>query len=124
MIGKTQRRFVGLPGQHVAAPIQAAMVLLAEAHDYARDTRCDVWDFAVEIDALVATGLSADDLRWLVTSGYAEQRREDTRCSDAARQFRPARDHHFTKTSCFVLTEAGLQRTTLESALPALKRAA
>ncbi len=84
MIGEKQRRFVGLPGQHVATPIQAAMVRLAEAYDYARDMQCDLWDFAVEIDALAAVGLSPDDLRWLVTSGYVQHRREVSRHSDAA----------------------------------------
>ena len=97
MIGERQRRFVGSAGQHVATPIQAAIVRLAEAYDYARDTQCDLWDFAVEIDALMAIGLSLDDLRWLVTSGYVRHGREVTRRSDAARRFRPARNLNFTK---------------------------
>ena len=97
---------------------------LAEAHDYACDKQCDLWDFAVEIDALTAIGLSLDDLRWLVTGGYVQHGREVTRRSDVARRFRPARNLDFTKTTCCVLTDAGLQLTTAEPAGPGLIRAA
>ncbi len=124
MIGKKQRRFVGLAGQHMATPMQAAIVRLAEANDYAWDTESDLWDFAVEIDALLAIGLSLDDLRGLVTSGYVQHGREISGRSDAARRFRPARDLNFTKTTCFVLADAGLRLTTAEPGGPGLKRAA
>jgi len=124
MLGEKQRRFIGLPGQHVATPIKAALVRLAEAYDYARDMQCDLWDFAVEIDALVAVGLLPDDLRWLVTSGYVQHGREVTRHSDAARRFQPAGDLTFTKTTCFVLTEAGLRLTSAEHVASGLQRAA
>ncbi len=124
MIGERQRRFVGSAGQHVSPPIQTAIVHLAEAYDYARDTQCDLWDFAVEIDTLTTIGLSLDDVRWLVTGGYVRHGREVTGRSDAARRFRPARDLSFTKTTCFVLTDAGLQLTTAEPAGSGLKRAA
>jgi hypothetical protein len=108
----------------VATPIKAALVRLAEAYDYARDMQCDLWDFAVEIDALVAVGLLPDDLRWLVTSGYVQHGREVTRHSDAARRFQPAGDLTFTKTTCFVLTEAGLRLTSAEHVASGLQRAA
>lgn len=124
MIGERQRRFVGSPRQRVATPIQTAIVRLAEAHDYACDSECDLWEFAVEIDELTAIGLSLDDLRWLVAGGYVRHGREVTGRSDAARRFRPARNPDFTRTTCFVLTDAGLQLTTVEPAGTGLKRAA
>ena len=104
--------------------MQAAIVRLAEAYDYARDTQCDVWDFAVEIDTLLGMGLSYDDLCWLVTRGYVQHGREVSGRSDAARRFRPARDHHFATTTCFVLADAGLRLTTTEPARSGWKRAA
>ena len=123
MIGERQRQFNWL-GQHVAAPIQAAIVRLAEAYDYACDMQCDLWEFAVEIDALKALGLSADDLRWLVTSGYAKPGQEVTRPTDPARRFRPARNLSFAKRTCFVVTEVGLQLTTTEVVGSGMRRAA
>jgi hypothetical protein len=124
MIGEKQRRFVGTAGQRVAPQIRAAIVRLAEAYDYARDMQCDLWEFAVEMDALRAIGLSLDDLRWLVASGYVQHGHEVTKPSDATRQFRPARNLNFSKTTRFVLTDAGLQLTTTESAGIGLRRAA
>ncbi|MGD0653834.1 MAG: hypothetical protein ABSA16_05780 [Thermoguttaceae bacterium] len=124
MIGEKQRRFDESAGNRLAPPIQAAIVRLAEAYDYARDMQCDLWDFAVEIDALTAIGLSVDDLRWLVTSGYVRHGREITRRSDAARDFRPTQDLNFTKKTCFVATDAGLRLTTTVPIGSGLKRVA
>jgi hypothetical protein len=99
-------------------------LLLAEARDYAYDMQCDLWDFAVEIEALQACGLSAADLCWLVSHGYAEQRQEVTRRRDPARRFRPARSFDFSKRTCFVVTSAGLRLTTVGAPARRLQRAA
>jgi hypothetical protein len=124
MIGVNQRRFVGAAGQQVARPLRAAIALLAEAHDYAYDMQCDLWDFAVEIDALWAIGLSLDDLSWLVSCGYVEHRQEVTKRRDVARRFRPARTLDFNKKTCFVVTNAGLRLTTVTAPARMLQRAA
>jgi hypothetical protein len=115
---------VGRAGQQVARPLRAAIALLAEAHDYACDMQCDLWDFAVEIDALRALGLSHEDLCWLVTSGYVEPRQEVTKRRDASRRFRPARNLDFDKTTCFVVTNAGLRLTTVTAPAGRMQRAA
>jgi hypothetical protein len=99
-------------------------LLLAEARDYANDMQCDLWDFAVEIDALRACGLSAADLCWLISHGYAEQQREVTRRRDPMRRFRPARSFDFSKRTCFVVTSAGLRLTTVAAPGRRLQRAA
>ena len=52
MIGERQRRLVAAAEQQIARPVGAALLMLAEAYDYASDMQCDLWDFAVEIDAL------------------------------------------------------------------------
>ena len=124
MIGEKQRRFVESAGQQVPAPIQAAIVRLAEAHDYARDMQCDLWDFAVEIDALASLGLSDKDLRGLVAGGYIEHGQEMTKPSDPARRFRPAGSRAFTAKTCFVVTEKGLALTAVRRVGSKLQRAA
>jgi len=124
MSGEIERHSVESAIQHMKPPIQAAILRLAEAYNYARDTHCDLWDFAVEIDVLTAIGLSVDDLRWLVASGYARHRLEVTRRNDAARSFLPAQDLNFTKKTCFVLTDAGLGMTVTAPVASELRRAA
>ena len=76
------------------------------------------WDFAVEMDNLLAAGLSTSDLRWLVRRGYLEHGYEVTRPQDVARRFRPCRNLAFAERTCFVLTEAGLCLVTPEGPLP------
>jgi hypothetical protein len=124
MIGGNQRRFVESAGLHMAKPIQAAIVQLAEAYDYARDMQCDLWDFAIEIKALRAIGLSLDDLRWMVTSGYVKHGKEITKRSDQVRKFDLTLNSNFTDKTCFVLTDAGLRLTASAPVGSALKRAA
>jgi hypothetical protein len=124
MIGKIHRRTLEGAGDRMAAPIRAAIVRLAEACNYARETHSDLWDFAVEIDALKAAGVSFDELRWLVANGYARHAREVTRQSDAVRNFLPASDGNFHKNTCFIITDAGLRLTATEITDATLKRAA
>jgi hypothetical protein len=87
--------------------VQSALAQLAQADACARSTQCDPWDFAVEIAALIAEGLTTSDLRWLVRKGYLEHAYEVTRPRDTARRFRTCRNLAFAERTCFVLTETG-----------------
>ena len=113
MIGLRQRQFVGRQEEPVTPCVQRAVVQLAEAHDYARDTEAEPWQFAVEIESLMALGATVGDLNLLVHRGYAEHAREVTRLSDTSRRFTPPRGLGFAKRTCFVLTEAGLRLTAI-----------
>jgi hypothetical protein len=124
MIGDRQRRFVATAAERIAPQAQAAIVQLAEAHDYARDMQCQQWHFAVEIESLKALGLTSYDLRWLLSRGYIEHAREITAPNDTARKFRSPRSANFTSRSCFVLTAAGLRLTTTESVGKKVRKAA
>ena len=88
--------------------IRAALAHLYEAHEYARETGRDAWDFAVEIHVLAALGASANVFRWLVCKGYADHAREITLDGDPGRSFRPEGGLSFGKRTCFVLTEEGV----------------
>ena len=60
MIGQTQ---LGEPRNQ---KIRTAIGLLMEGKDYAEDTGCDCWDFAVSIEQLCRFNINESDLRWLV----------------------------------------------------------
>jgi hypothetical protein len=82
---------------------------LARAVDYAWDLDSPLWDFAVEIDRLLALGMTTSDLRWLVKRGYASHAREMTTPQDTERRFDAAEQNlAFAKNTCFMLTDAGL----------------
>jgi hypothetical protein len=124
MIGEKQRRFVASAERYVAPHVQAAIVQLAEAYDYAQQTRSNPWEFAMEIDVLKALGLSLNDLRWLLVNGYAKCGWEVTKQADTARKFRRPRNENFTKKTCFVVTDAALRLTTTKPAELRRRRAA
>jgi hypothetical protein len=90
------------------AELFAALAQLAKAHDYARDLQCDLWEFAVEIDRLLALPVSTSDLRWLIRKGYVEHAREITHSGDLARKFQPANNLAFSRATCFLATQSGL----------------
>ena len=95
--------------------ISTALVRLARALDHASDTGRDKWDFAVEIQELLAAGLAVSDLRWLVCKGYVEHAREITHRGEDGRAFHPTGNLTFAERTCFVLTAAGLSAVPDES---------
>ena len=64
--------------------LRSALAQLADADACARGEQCSPWEFAVEIESLVAAGLTTSDLRWLVKRGYVEHAEEITRVRDTA----------------------------------------
>lgn len=93
--------------------IQAALMLLTEAHDYAEDTGDNAWNFAVEIETLRAAGCTDNDLRWLVAKAYVEPACEKTKECSRDREFSPCFGWSFNNRvcrdrACFIITEAGL----------------
>ncbi len=81
---------------------------MAQAVGYARDLDGSLWDFAVEIEHLLALGMTTHDLRWLVKRGYLSHAREITINQDTDRRFDPTEQNSaLAQNTCFVLTEAG-----------------
>lgn len=83
------------------------LLLLLQAHECARDSTSDEWDFALEIAALRDRGLTENELRWLLKMGLVEHRLEATLLGDETRCFLAQGGLKFTGDSCFVLTAAG-----------------
>ncbi len=88
--------------------IRRGLDQLMRAVYYAQELSSSLWDFAVEIDRLLALGVTTSDLRWLVKRGYLSHGREITVPQDANRRFEPPDQNlAFARNTCFVLTEAG-----------------
>ena len=111
--------------RQLSPQIQAAVVHLSEAHDYARQTRSDLWEFAVEIAGRsMRWGFRATTCGGWSASGCAECGRETTKPGDTRGEFRPMHDLRFTRTTCFVVTDAGLRMTTTVPVELGVRRAA
>lgn len=91
------------------------------ATKYAQQVGSDPWEFAVEIDQLVALGLTPNDFRLLVRAGVVTHQREVTLEGENGRQFQTAGDLTYCERSCFLLTESGVELAQqLHQANPAL----
>lgn len=86
---------------------RCGMSLLWQSWTYAQDAGADMWDFALEINALYEAGLTISDLRWLVSKAYAEHGQETSIYGDAHRSFRLSDGLTFTGETCFLLTPTG-----------------
>lgn len=82
------------------------LVLLERAHRHAKELGRDIWQFAVLVSTLEATGLRRSDLHWLVSQGHLAHAVEYTRAGADRRWFREA-PLAFGRRTCFVLTDAG-----------------
>lgn len=100
-------------GMGILCEMRAAVRLLLEARLYAESIQCNVWDFAIDMETLLATGLTCNDMRWLLCKGYIEHAMEVTSADKIHRSFRQAAKLVLTKRTCFVLTEAGIGFATI-----------
>ena len=69
--------------------LKTVLSQLAKALACARQTDTDPWQFAVEIEHLIADGLTTSDLRWLVSRGYTAHAYEVTPSATRSASFKP-----------------------------------
>lgn len=80
---------------------------LATARAHANQSSRDVWQFALEIQALGHLGAGHHELRWLLAEGLVEQRLEITTPVCPERRFQPLANLSLPPGTCFVLTDKG-----------------
>jgi hypothetical protein len=90
--------------------IETAIRILLRAHDLAQDVRCDVLEFAVDLQEFYVARVSLSTLRWLVLKGHAQHVVEMTGRHAKRRSFRTAGNLSLSTQSCFVLSKSGLRR--------------
>jgi hypothetical protein len=85
------------------------LMALAEAHDLGLAAGRDVWQFALEIQALGQLGVSYSQMRLLITEGLIEHRLETSRPTDRERKFRRTKNLALLPESRFVISARGLE---------------
>jgi hypothetical protein len=103
MTSQCERGSDDLPAGRGSRPVRAALAQLRMAYDCSRVAGRDPWEFAVEIEGLLALGLTTSELRLLVYQGFVEHAQEITEPGDAARRFVPCCNLDFPPRTRFVL---------------------
>jgi hypothetical protein len=93
-------------------PIHSALALLMDAATCAQDVGAETWQFSVEISALLRSGLTTNECRWLVAKGLAKHACEMTTPEADRRVFQPCTNLALPKRTCFVITERGMTCAT------------
>ena len=108
-----EKDWVGWNGKSTSSLIEeslrAGLAVLWRAYIWAEHTGANVWDFAVGADSLYQTGMTAGDLRWLITKGLAEHRQETSAYEAPRRSFSRSNGYFFNKSTCLVLTRSGAE---------------
>jgi hypothetical protein len=107
----TERRPVHVSPTTIARftpPIHSALSLLMDAATCAHDVGAEIWQFSVEISALLRTGLTTNECRWLVAKGLAKHACEMTTPESERRVFQPCTNLALPKRTCFVITDRGM----------------
>lgn len=91
-----------------AGVVTQGLSLLLEAGEYANALQRNVWDFAVELSALQAAGLTNSEIRCLICMGYVTHSREESETpANGTRRFCDEGMLTLGHHSCFVLTDEG-----------------
>ncbi len=106
---KKPRQQGGSKGARIHRRKDAALGLLLEGFEFSEELHCSIWYFAVEIEELRKAGFTNSNLRWLVYKGYVEHAREIRPTDEHSRSFRPTGHLSFHESTCFVLTETGVE---------------
>ncbi len=105
---KKPRQQGGSKGSRIHRRKDAALGLLLEGFEFSEELHCSIWYFAVEIEELRKAGFTNSNLRWLAYKGYVEHAREIRPTDEHSRSFRPTGHLSFHESTCFVLTETGV----------------
>ena len=92
----------------IPAKLLNGMCELLEAIEYANDTSCNKWEFAVTLRSLQALGCNETALRWLIRKGIALHAHEISTDFGTGRKFCNSGDSIFASDSCFVLSDDGI----------------
>ncbi|NND95812.1 MAG: hypothetical protein HKN47_00615 [Pirellulaceae bacterium] len=97
--------------EQIIVKLRPIISSLLEARDYALQSGCELWEFAIHIQELIALGFSESDLRWLAHQRFVEHGREITEDGDGERKFRPTKNLSFSQDTCFVISDFGVAQT-------------
>ncbi|MFN3240621.1 MAG: hypothetical protein ACE37K_03815 [Planctomycetota bacterium] len=86
-----------------------ALRSVADAHDLATDVGRGVWEFAVPLERLVASGTSESELRWLACRRLIQSAQDTSTYLETGRSLQEHESLRFDHHTCFVITAAGME---------------
>jgi hypothetical protein len=110
--------------ENFTSTLRPGLQRLLRSWFFARDLKCDIWDFRIDCPTLNQLGLTNIDLKWLIHKGYITGRGTDS--SSSVKSRRSTRRTKRKSDTDYVLTELGatmairlcMGQTYLESIAP------
>ena len=94
-----------------------SFVRLYRAHQFAMECNRSPWQFAIEIQQLQRTGITSEEVRWLIGKNLVDHAEEISAPGDKQRTFQSPGGFTLTDRTCLILTEFGVHaaQLTIES---------
>jgi hypothetical protein len=89
--------------------LSSALRRLNTAKEFAANCDVSTWEFAIEIEQLQATGVTAEELRWLIAKQMVHHADEVSPSDEENRKFESCRGLKLSSRSCFVISDLGVE---------------
>ena len=84
-----------------------SFVRLYRAHQFAEECNRSPWEFAIEIKQLQRTGITTEEIRWLIGKHLVNHAEENSILGQATRTFQSPGGFRLSEKSCLILTKFG-----------------
>ena len=114
-----QTRNVGEALENSSQAVLDSFVRLYKASMFAIECNRSQWEFAIEIKQLQRTGITSEEIRWLIGKNLVDQAEEITSLGESSRSFQSPGGFMLSERSCLVLTDLGIKvaEQTIDSIL-------
>jgi len=85
-----------------------SFVRLFRAHQFAEECNRSPWEFAIEIRQLQRTGITTEEIRWLIGKNLVDHAEENSSLGQVTRTFQSSGGFRLSEKSCLILTEFGV----------------
>lgn len=84
---------------------------LQEAHEYAQDLNCSIWEFAIRPADVGVADVHINDLRWMIRKGWIHHEGDSVAAQDSHSPAQPG-ELSIHPDSCFVIGKSGIDALT------------
>ena len=94
-----------------------SFIRLYRAYQFAEECNRSPWEFAIEMKQLQRTGITTEEIRWLLGKNLVNHAEENLSLGQTTRTFQSPGGFRLSDKSCLILTDLGVQAAqhTIES---------
>ena len=101
-------RSIGESIEQSGKTVLDSFVRLYRAHEFSVECNRSPWQFAIELQQLQRTGITTEEVRWLIGKNLVDHAEEISMPGDKQRTFQSPGGFTLTERTCLILTDFGV----------------